>query len=96
MRTHWSTIAALILGFCVVLSSNSIMPKPGNCPKDVPIMRPLLPLLPCDFDNDCPEYEKCCLFNHQRTCVSPVPMIVHLVKNAATTDVDTFACHMNW
>nr|XP_054601524.1 WAP four-disulfide core domain protein 8-like [Nothobranchius furzeri] len=60
-------------GFCVVLSSNSIMPKSGNCPKDVPIMRPLIPLLPCDFDNDCPEYEKCCLFNRQRTCVSPVP-----------------------
>ncbi|KAF7210656.1 WAP four-disulfide core domain protein 3-like, partial [Nothobranchius furzeri] len=47
----------------------------GNCPKDVPTMRPLPlpPLLPCDFDNDCPEDEKCCLFNHQRTCVSPVP-----------------------
>ncbi|XP_070400680.1 WAP four-disulfide core domain protein 8 [Nothobranchius furzeri] len=73
MRTHWSTLAALILGFCVVLSSNSIMPKPGNCPRDVPFIMPLPPRPPCNFDNDCPEDEKCCLFNRQRTCVSPVP-----------------------
>uniref|UniRef100_A0A8C6NUC7 WAP domain-containing protein n=1 Tax=Nothobranchius furzeri TaxID=105023 RepID=A0A8C6NUC7_NOTFU len=73
MRTHWSTLAALILGFSIhlhlYLSNPSL--KPGNCPSDSIVTMQLSPRPPCKFDGDCPVDEKCCFLNDLFTCVSP-------------------------
>nr|XP_015797430.2 WAP four-disulfide core domain protein 2-like [Nothobranchius furzeri] len=69
MRTHWSTVAGLILEFCVFLSSNSIMPKRGNCPK---VFNPFVPGKACRFDRDCECDDKCYVYSYGAVCAPPV------------------------
>uniref|UniRef100_A0A3B1IDV4 WAP domain-containing protein n=1 Tax=Astyanax mexicanus TaxID=7994 RepID=A0A3B1IDV4_ASTMX len=76
------SVAAMIKAKILNLNrSAEFTAKPGVCPHAHPGLSPG-PVLGCEWDTDCPGWQKCCQTENSLRCVDPHTQVKNLVSYA--------------